>query len=72
VRPTKVAWSEGRTIKLGDFNMAKINFGIDADLDEDETPEEAQAKLRKIVRGLIEEECGAILERRSELLKKKT
>jgi len=65
-RITKVTWSEGRTMNVGNFNSVRIEFGMDAELQPGEDADAVQAGLRDMIRETINTEYGAILADRKE------
>lgn len=52
----KVRYSQDRTINLGNYESVKVGYGMTAELDGDDDPEEVVARIKEQVGELIEDE----------------
>ena len=63
-RSDRVTYNYGLTINLGNFESAKIDFGMSTDVLPDETPEQALLRCRKVVNRAIKKREQQIAEER--------
>lgn len=61
VKVTKATWTESRTLNVGNYNSVRVEFGIEADVGPEDDVDEVQTRMKRLVRGVVEDECGELL-----------
>lgn len=61
MKVTKLQYSEGRTINVGNYNSARVEFGVEVELDPKDDVEESERKLKEMVREVVDEQTGEIM-----------
>lgn len=61
----RVTYQESRTINVGNYNSIRVEFGLEAELDDGENLPKVQTQIKSIVRDTIETEVGELLESRT-------